>query len=227
MSSNISTMSTDLATMASALATMSSSLATMSSSLATTALTSATSTAPLTAQPEGSRLAPTKQTVYILTFIARKWQGALDTSTDGNRSDWPPFHSAHGTLGVHVFREAGKQAGRHWLIKALDNRIKGVDLTDGQRSALEHQWYVPETDENGIWKRGWMKHDVDKPREKSEDLTVTLVGRVLDTTSNGADGNDEKDKGKDKGEGRTYKSMGVKRQGQGADDKATTSWLDI
>lgn len=170
-----------------------------------------------------------KQTVYILTFIARNWQGALDTTTDGNRSDWPLFYSAHGTLGVYVSRESAKQAGRHWLIEALDNRLKGIDLTDGQRSSLEDQWYVPETDENGIWKCGWLERVgyLEKPRERFEDLTVTLVRRVLETTSDGADGNDGKDKGKDKGEGQSYKSVGVKRRGQGADDKATKSWLDI
>ena len=127
-------------------------------------------------------------------------------------------------------RESAKGAGRHWLIEALDNRLEGLDLTDGQRSALEDQWYVPETDENGIWKCGWMERVgyLEKPRERIEDLTVTLVGRVLETTtSDGADGNDGKEKGKDKGEGRSYKSVGVKRQCQGADEKATKSWLEI
>ena len=99
-------------------------------------------------------------------------------------------------------RESAKQAGRHWLIEALDNRVKGIDLIDGQRTAFEDQWYVPETDENGIWKCGWLEHGIylKKPREKLlENLTVTLVGRILETTSDGADGADGKDKGKDKG----------------------------
>ena len=207
MSSNLSTMSTNLATMASALATMSSSLTTM-------ALTNASSTDHSTAQPESSRLAPIKQTVYILTFTACNWQGALDTP-DGNRSDWMPEYSAHGTLGVYVSRESAKNDGRQWLMEALDNRLKGISLTDEERRGLEDQWYISETDEDGIWKGGWTENGdyLEKPREIFEELIVTLMGRVLETASDGADGDDGNGEGKGKG-----------KEKEKARDKVTRLW---
>lgn len=215
MDSNLITMSTNLATMASALATMSSNLGTMGASLATTTVTNATSTAPSTAQTEGSRLAPIKQTVYVLTFTATNWQGPLDT---GNNyiTGWPSSYSDHGTLGVYVSRELAKDAGRRWSMKALDNRLKSAGLTDRDRSDLEGQRYVPETDKDGVWEKAWMVSGdyLEKPKDIFERLTVKLVGRVLETTTDSADGDDAKGKGKvkDEDEGQS--------QGQGAEGKA-------
>ena len=211
MSSNLATMSANLATMASALASMSSNLATMSSSLATTTVTNATSTAPSIEQSEDFRLAPANQIVYILSYTACKWQGRLDTP-DWNKPDLLSDNPAHGTLGVYVSQELAKDAGRRWLMEALDNQFEGTDLTDEKKRVIEQRWNVPEINKNGIWKRGWMESGdhLEEPRELS--LMVEIVGRELETTSDRADGND--------GEGQSDKAVGEETQDQRAEDKA-------